>query len=274
MQGLAARRTLCLHRGVALYIGELPEIPLHSTIASSIVFAFNENLSIRLADEIQWRSAECFLVSGAAIHTLKPPQKGPFGVIFADPGSETGLWIKGELGADEVRADPIWRHELIEAGHTLHQASSLENTAEILAGVRPFRELSPVASGLEIARLAPVLRRLVESADEPVNIKDLARFIGMSPSWLQHKFRGQIGVPITSFRTWIKIKLAVMAIKEGAPLVDAALAGGFYDQAHFTNTFRAMFGYAPSQIFKPEIDFRWYIENEELARSLVSATGT
>ncbi len=47
---------------------------------------------------------------------------------------------------------------------------------------------------------------------------------------------------------WLRIYDTLSALGSGASLTDAALAAGFSDAAHFSRTFRRVFGLAPSQL--------------------------
>ena len=51
-------------------------------------------------------------------------------------------------------------------------------------------------------------------------------------------------------------------------LAEASLAAGFFDQAHFTNVFREIFGISPSAVFGKGEPIRWYIQNEEIEKLL------
>ncbi|HEY8490488.1 MAG TPA: helix-turn-helix domain-containing protein, partial [Dehalococcoidia bacterium] len=44
-----------------------------------------------------------------------------------------------------------------------------------------------------------------------------------------------------------RLDFARSQVRAGTPLVHAALAAGFADQAHFTRTFRAAFGMTPGR---------------------------
>lgn len=113
-------------------------------------------------------------------------------------------------------------------------------------------------------RIGAVVRRLASESGENVPIEELASLAGLSPSRLAHLFKEQVGIPIRMFRTWFRLKNAVLFAKEGMTLTDAALRAGFYDSAHFANTFRETFGIAPSAIFGGERNILWHIGESNL----------
>jgi AraC-like DNA-binding protein len=74
----------------------------------------------------------------------------------------------------------------------------------------------------------------------------LANAVSLSPSRLAHLFAEQVGVPIRRYRLWRAIREAIRLCLSGASLTEAAHATGFSDSAHFSNSFRDLFGMTPS----------------------------
>ncbi|WP_395011385.1 helix-turn-helix transcriptional regulator [Undibacterium sp.] len=77
---------------------------------------------------------------------------------------------------------------------------------------------------------------------------ELAQQIALSESRFSHWFREQTGMPLRSYRKWLRLIVALEAILDGCSTVDAAHAAGFSDQAHFSRTFLAMFGVTPHSL--------------------------
>jgi AraC-like DNA-binding protein len=53
------------------------------------------------------------------------------------------------------------------------------------------------------------------------------------------------GVPPSKLLQWLQLLGAAKALEASASLADAAAAGGFSDQAHFTRRLRQWFGVTP-----------------------------
>ncbi|EMY67997.1 DNA-binding helix-turn-helix protein [Leptospira vanthielii serovar Holland str. Waz Holland = ATCC 700522] len=210
-------------------------------------------------------SSRCFVFDGTLSH--ETVLNGPVGILFADPGSEIGEILTREAGPKGLSSNPTWAPELIATCFEIRTANP-EKYPDILSSSFPFNRLTPAKKIQDNDRLIHVLRILIESPEETVNVEELASEIGMSESWLQHEFKNVVGLPIRAFRKWFRIKTAVIALKQGAKLADAALSAGFYDQAHFTNVFREIFGISPSIVFKKGESIRWYIQNEEIDKIL------
>ena len=95
-------------------------------------------------------------------------------------------------------------------------------------------------------RLLAVLEDLDRNLDNP-SILNAANRTGLSRSRVRTLAREQIGVPLSTWVMWRKLVKANKALSLGANLSDAALAGHFADQAHFTRTMKRMFGVTPTQ---------------------------
>ncbi len=59
-------------------------------------------------------------------------------------------------------------------------------------------------------------------------------------------------MPITRYVHWQRRKVSYGHVLAGNTLTAAAYEGGFADSAHFSRTFRRMFGLAPSEILRKQ----------------------
>jgi AraC-like DNA-binding protein len=98
-------------------------------------------------------------------------------------------------------------------------------------------------------RLAIILQSIrQEVSADYAKRGELAQQIALSESRFSHWFREQTGMPLRSYRKWLRLILALEAILDGSSAIDAAHAAGFSDQAHFSRTFLAMFGVTPHSL--------------------------
>lgn len=77
----------------------------------------------------------------------------------------------------------------------------------------------------------------------------LASRVRLSPSRLARLFRLRTGVAIRRYVIWARLRAVIEYRCEGMTLTRAALEAGFSDAAHMTNSYRRMFGFAPSALF-------------------------
>jgi AraC-like DNA-binding protein len=98
-----------------------------------------------------------------------------------------------------------------------------------------------------------VAQQLERSAEKNWPAQKLAEGVGLSASRLEHLFAQHMGVPLRSYRTWLRFRAAAVVMAQGATLTEAAHAAGFYDQAHFGRAFRRAFGMPPSFVLGSDV---------------------
>jgi len=97
-------------------------------------------------------------------------------------------------------------------------------------------------------RISKVIELIKEKVDDNVSVEDLASAVNLSVPRLVQLFKLQTGVPIRRYRQWHRLYTTSIKMGLGYNLTEAALAAGFSDSAHFTNTFKSMLGMKPSTI--------------------------
>ena len=74
----------------------------------------------------------------------------------------------------------------------------------------------------------------------------LAQALGLSTTRLRELAIRDFGVPTAKLLQWLQLQHAIDALRQTRNLADAAAAGGFSDQAHFTRRLVEWFGVTPS----------------------------
>jgi AraC-like DNA-binding protein len=72
----------------------------------------------------------------------------------------------------------------------------------------------------------------------------------LSESRFLHLFSDQIGIPWRRYILWRRLLGAVAHAAMGHPLTEGAHYAAFADAAHFSKTFKAMFGLSPAAVIK------------------------
>lgn len=98
----------------------------------------------------------------------------------------------------------------------------------------------------------PVDKRVIKAIDyvgsrvrAPVSLADAASAAALSPGRFRHLFVQETGTPFRAYLLWLRLNVAIEAAMAGASWTAAAHEAGFADSAHFTRTFRRMFGINP-----------------------------
>lgn len=186
---------------------------------------------------------DCAAVAPNVPHSFQTPDLVAH--LFVEPESRCGRALVQTLFASA----PIAALPLASLGQLPQQLTAWYDrpgrTDAALIGLG--RELvAGLAAGLAPEELDPRVQRILGWATDhlhrPISLVDAARLVGLSGSRARHLFVEQTGLPFRTWLLWSRLMRAVGSYAEGASLTDAALAAGFSDSAHFSRTFRAMFG--------------------------------
>jgi AraC family transcriptional regulator len=102
---------------------------------------------------------------------------------------------------------------------------------------------------------SPRTRRLVRSTKEfvhgrlsgPLRLRDVARAVGASPTYLTDVFRRVEGVPLHRYLMQLRLARALVELPHASDLTTLAFNLGFSSHSHFTAAFRRAFDCTPSQ---------------------------
>ena len=169
--------------------------------------------------------------------------EGLTGIVFIEPESAAGraitrrLFAERELVAVETETVGDFRERLA--------AASTTQDDQQLVGLG--RELvSALSAGVTVSETDPRIRKVIAWAakqiDQPISLSDALAVGGLSASRLRHLFVEQTGLPFKTYLLWLRLTRAVEVVAGGASLTQAAHEAGFSDSAHFSRTFRRMFG--------------------------------
>jgi len=82
---------------------------------------------------------------------------------------------------------------------------------------------------------------------ETPSLAELAKSVGVHPVHLAREFRKRFGCATGDYVRRLRIEQACAALAASdAPITEIALAAGFYDQSHFSNTFKKITGMTPA----------------------------
>lgn len=83
---------------------------------------------------------------------------------------------------------------------------------------------------------------------EPLTVSEIARSVGSHPVYLVRAFRKHYGLTVGEYLRKLRVEFACRQMsRTDAPLAHVAAAAGFYDQSHFTRTFKRLTGMTPTE---------------------------
>jgi AraC-like DNA-binding protein len=208
----------------AAFRGCVAENTPHSHAAVQLILAHEGNVTV-VNPNVGTVSGAIILVKQGAVHRLL--ETPLVTMLFLEPQIAPARKLLETTSGDEVttlnKAD-------VPFGPHLSLTDCLASLGEHSPDVEPRVELA-----LEFA----------DSNPGPRAISRAAAHAGMSPGRLRALVLTQMGVPMTAWLSWRRLQRAGRAIASGASLADAAIDGGFSDQAHFSRTTRRVFGMTP-----------------------------
>ena len=196
--------------------------------------------------------------------TLKVMPAGERHADRFDRGDARGLLVEVDLDhldGPRGHAAGLDRRLAIHGGlpsavaHRLYQEFRAEDAAAPLAVEGLLLELlaslsragRPEAATGRPGWLAEARDRLHAEPAARLSLGELSGAVGIHPTTLARGFRRAFGCSVGEYVRRLRVERAAAQLGEtGRPLAEIALAAGFSDQSHFSNTFRRLTGMSPS----------------------------
>lgn len=171
--------------------------------------------------------------------------QGHIALLFVEPESKAGRAIAntiiGKNGLapipDGLVADLVNRLSA-ESRNPKANESVLKDIGRALVG----RLAGLATAELPDPRVRHMMDYVASRLDGAITLGSAAKSARLSPSRARHLFVEQTGLPFRSYLLWLRIMKAVGIISGGSSLTEAAHEAGFADSAHFSRTFKRMFG--------------------------------
>lgn len=200
---------------------------------------------IEVISEGRTYQAPAIFIAAGTPHQLAPSAVRS---VYLDPTSAVSQALCRRLNAQAgIVAVPS---DLAELCH--HRFITAPSLAEGLTQLRQALQGSsrPDVSDPLLQGVLAKLQQGIQDASIP-DRRNLARLAGLSESRFSHWFCEHTGMPLRSYRKWLRLIHGLQQVLEGQTLTEAAHLAQFSDQAHFTRTFVQMFGIRPSDLVMP-----------------------
>ena len=232
-------------------MGRLGEpIGFHSHHAVQISLPFSGSV-VRLRRPGEgWSAYTAAVVAARQPHAFEA--RGEFvGLIFVEPESREGRTLhQRSLGEGILPLAEGTLDNELEALVLAYNRTAPD--PEIIICARAVIAKLAATGSAPIAALDERIEHAVElirgRLDEPVRLAQIADAVFLSPDRFRHLFIEETGIRFRPYVLWLRIELALAAYAAGKSLTEASHAGGFADSAHFSRTFRRMFGIAPASL--------------------------
>lgn len=172
----------------------------------------------------------------------------PFLSFNLDPGCADARRLEGASSGQPVAL--LDRQLFSEMDEEF--AALLDGEADVDRARRMGDRLVEVVapSGVRPASMDPRIRKVLDHLRDErptdIDLEVLSGLAGLSSSRLMHLFSQQVGLPMSQFLLWGKMRQAVSQMQSGESLTAIAQRCGFADSSHLTRTFKTFYGIKPS----------------------------
>jgi AraC family transcriptional regulator len=253
MKPTATGRIL-IWRGGSLWIGLAGEpAGFHAHHAVQIALPFPRGrVQFRGSSGI-WTSYTAALVTAHQPHAFEARAQ-LVAQIFVEPESHEGRQLQRRYRNEGIVALPSGSLEQPIVGLAAaykKRASDTALTALARAAIATLSGAISEPAKLPDARIARAVGLIRERLSDAIPLSAMAAAVHLSPDRFRHLFMKETGVGFRAYLLWQRLECSLAAYVAGETLTEAAHTGGFADSAHFSRTFRRMFGIAPASV-QPE----------------------
>ncbi len=241
-------------RGGSLWIGLAGEpAGFHAHHAVQITLPFpRSRVQFRKPSE-HWTSYTAALVEADQPHAFEARAQ-LVAQIFVDPESHDGRQLQQRYhheGIVALSSRALDQH--IVGLANAYDAGATDATLIVLARAASATLTGAIPEPKKVpdARITRALELIRERLGDTIPLTAIAAAVHLSPDRFRHLFVQETGVGFRSYVLWLRLECSLAAYVAGQTLTEAAYIGGFADSAHFSRTFKRMFGITPASI-RPE----------------------
>lgn len=232
----------------ALFLGEALALTPHRNAVGVLAVGLEAPFALALDPldaDAGHRRCRVALIPPNTLHHLSATT-GVMAFLYVDARSSDLARLRGLSRAPGPRAD----FDLEGEAELISRLTRLAAGESTWGETRAYLEtlLSGRDGRARDARVKAALDRLHADPSARPSLAELARAAGLSTSRFIHLFKTATGVPLRRYKLWIAMGAAMRAMVRGDTLTTAALDAGFSSSAHFSATFREMFGMEPSRL--------------------------
>ncbi len=220
---------------------------LHSHHAIQVVIALGGRF--RLQTSCAEVGGDAAAVAADVFHSFEA--EGLIALLFIEPESRTGCAISENLFSDREAAtlpSGIAGDIGARIATAYHAQVRNDETLVALGNALLARMAGNTIACSPDLRVRKVIAWAAGRLETPIRLADAARVGGLSAGRLRHLFVEQTGLPLRTYLLWMRLTRGIQLLAEGQSLTHAAHRAGFADSAHFSRTFRRMFGIAPTNL--------------------------
>ena len=219
--------TMCLGVGWAMLDAHTGDNRPHRHVAHQISLALEIGCEIVATDRLTLASGQAALIPAGLTHCLSPVG-AVVRTIYVDP------MFRGTRDLVREQAPMRLGKDDAAALRAVRCPDSAKQWIQSFAGVQPSTAIDSR------------LRAEVVPGVFGLQTRVLVDMLGVSTTRLREIAIRDFGVPTAKLLQWLQLQYSIDALRHSRSLAEAAAAGGFADQAHFTRRLVQWFGVTPS----------------------------
>ena len=228
--------------GIGAFVGISGDNKPHKHWAHQLVVALNGEVEV-VAGGTRHRDAGLWIPAGE-LHQLG---HGEVVSLYIDPTHQICSALLGSFPYSREKVSPINEHISSELIQCMSSTDDLQSALQAFQALYHQYKIQEDTNN----RLNRILSRLKQDVSSGTNtpLSQLAELVCLSPSRFSHWFSEQTGLPLRSYKKWLKLLIG-FELSRQLPMADAATTAGFSDQAHFCRTITQAFGVSSTTIIK------------------------
>lgn len=232
---------LFVHNFYALFIGHFFDNTEHKHHAIQLCTKLGSDLEICLENSIT--KGKSFLIAPDCTHKIVKGN-GELFILFIDPETTIGKNLTNKY----LKQNKFTELDLSSVTDKLNKPLTADKVNCLIKDI--FKKLD-IEEKREInPRIIKILDLIEQSPLKKIRIQEIANEFKLSESRIQHIFKEEVGISLQKFILWKRIGDAVQLTKSSNDLTWIAHEAGFSDSAHFSRTFKQMFGVCLKDLFK------------------------
>lgn len=235
--------------GAAYFVGDARDNDLHAHYVLQIAIALGEPFFVT-EDQGRTHLARGIVIPSGKRHCVRNGSEASAEtmMLFVEPNSDMGRLLQAHY--------PLSEGEIVEIDEVRLTALKARLETAAPGGGEPLvREMMTVLTdgawrhrGID-RRVAFALDYIENHLADSDSLEHVAQRLSLTSRYLRKLFEQEIGLSPQRYRQWCKLRTALGGVLQGESFTEAAATAGFTDSAHFSRTFRDMFGAPPSSIF-------------------------
>jgi AraC family transcriptional regulator len=240
--------------GRAIYVGPLLENEAHAHHAIQISIALRRTLSLQAPPDLRWRAYRGVATAPDQVHRIRC--RDLVVQIYFDPEGAAGVALRqgmGKAGVQAIDSDDLGTRAAAALRPGTDGQPDAERAARFIDELTGF-SAPDYSRHLIDPRVQATLTAVHALPGRRASLSTLADRVALTPGRLGALFRRDIGIPLRRYLLWLRLIDAIEALSHDANLTEAAHDAGFSDSAHFSRTFRRMFGMPPSALRSEHVE--------------------